>query len=261
MDMSPFISPDPATRQPALSACLAGSRRGWSPERKLRFLERLAQCGNVRAACGAVGMTREAAYVLRRRDALFAHGWAVALVLARECTAEALGDRALDGIEEAVWYRGEQVGTRRRYDSRLLLAHLARLDRLVEEAPEAARDAGRFDELLGRIAGVEVPAEFAVEDETLPLDRETALMMAQDQAREAVETSWEERIADAPGRRLSDDEHEVYLEELHGAPARARTEAGAHWDAWFERACRAVDAALSGARTVSDVSGSAGGSP
>src|SRR6478735_909291 len=129
MDMSPFISPDPAIR-----------RRGWSPERKLRFLERLAQCGNVRAACAAVGMTREAAYLLRRRDALFGRGWSAALVLARECSAEALGDRALDGVEEAIWHRGEQVGSRRRYDSRLLLAHLARLDRLVEEAPEAVEE-------------------------------------------------------------------------------------------------------------------------
>src|SRR6478735_580550 len=174
MDMSPFISPDPAIR-----------RRGWSPERKLRFLDRLAQCGNVRAACGAVGMTREAAYLLRRRDALFARGWSAALVLARECSAEALGDRALDGDEEAVWYRGEQVGTRRRYDTRLLLAHLARLDRMVEKAPDAAKDAARFDEILGCIAGVEAPADLAGDDEALPLDRQSAVAMAADQAREA----------------------------------------------------------------------------
>src|SRR6478735_9341630 len=131
MDLSPFISSDPATR-----------RDGWSPERKTRFLDRLAQCGNVRAACAAVGMSREAAYVLRRRDTLFDRGWAAALVLAREIGVEVLADRAIEGIEEQVWYRGELMGTKRRYDGRLLLAHLARLDRHVEQAPDAVRDDG-----------------------------------------------------------------------------------------------------------------------
>ena len=250
MDMSPFISPDPATR-----------RDGWSPERKLRFLERLAECGNVRAACAAVGMTREAAYVLRRRDALLARGWAAALMLARECSAEALGDRALDGIEEAVWHRGEQVGTRRRYDSRLLLAHLARLDRLVEEAPDAVRDAERFDELLARVAGAEVPEELEAVDDQLPLAREPAVARIEGAARETVEAAWTDRAAGNPDGELTDDEYEAYRDQLHAAAVRARTDGGALWDAWFDSACRTVDATLSGARTVSDVSSSADESP
>ena len=44
-----------------------------------------------------------------------------------------LADRALNGVQEAVFYHGEEVATRTRYDSRLLLAHLARLDKRVEE--------------------------------------------------------------------------------------------------------------------------------
>ena len=85
MDLSSFVSSDPAAR-----------RDGWSPERKLRFLGRLAASGNVRSACAAVGMSRETAYALRRRDALFARGWAAALLLAREAGAELLADRASD---------------------------------------------------------------------------------------------------------------------------------------------------------------------
>src|SRR5687768_13765447 len=101
MDMTPFTTTPTSARED-----------GWSPERKLRFLDRLAATGNVHAACAAVGMSRETAYTLRRRDALFARGWAAALLLAREASAELLSDLATEGIEEEVWYRGELKGTR-----------------------------------------------------------------------------------------------------------------------------------------------------
>jgi hypothetical protein len=103
---------------------------GWTPESRARFLDHLAGKGNVRAACKRVGLSREAAYRLRRRDPLFARGWAAALVKAHDACVEVLAERAIDGVEEPVFYRGEQVGMRRKYDSRLLLAHLARLDKL-----------------------------------------------------------------------------------------------------------------------------------
>jgi hypothetical protein len=32
---------------------------GWTPERKVAFLDHLAQKGNVRAACARVGLSRE----------------------------------------------------------------------------------------------------------------------------------------------------------------------------------------------------------
>src|SRR5687768_16669565 len=183
MDLSPFVSSDPATR-----------RDGWSLERKLRFLGRLAANGNVRAACAAVGMSRESAYTLRRRDALFARGWAAAMLLAREAGVELLADMATEGIEEEVWHRGEHVGTKRRFDARLLLAHLARLDRMVEEADRsAAQDAERFEEILACVAEVEVPEELRVEEELLPLDRELTLDKAGHAAAQDIDDAWNER--------------------------------------------------------------------
>jgi hypothetical protein len=122
-------------------------RDGWTPERITQFLDHLANDGSVRAACGRVGMSREAAYRKRRRDAVFARTWDAALVLARAASAEVLANRAIDGVEEEIWYRGELVGTRRKYDSRLLLAHMARLDKISDDE-RAGEDAGRFDELL-----------------------------------------------------------------------------------------------------------------
>jgi len=44
-----------------------------------------------------------------------------------------LADRALNGTQEVVFYHGEEVATRTRFDSRLLLAHLGRLDALGQD--------------------------------------------------------------------------------------------------------------------------------
>jgi hypothetical protein len=251
MDLSPFVSSDPATR-----------RDGWSPERKLRFLARLAANGNVRSACAAVGMSRETAYALRRRDALFARGWAAALLLAREAAAELLADLATEGIEEEVWYRGEHVGTKRRFDGRLLLAHLARLDRMAEEADRSAvRDAERFEEILACVAEVEIPEELRVDEEPIPLDRESTLDMAGDDAGQDVDDAWNEQADANEDGELEDDDYEQYQDERADAVATARAEAAARWDAWFAEACERVDAVLaaeSSARTVSEVSGSPG---
>ena len=54
-------------------------------------------------------------------------------MLARDHAEQVLADRALNGVEEKVFYHGEEVATRTRYDSRLLLAHLARLDAKAKE--------------------------------------------------------------------------------------------------------------------------------
>jgi hypothetical protein len=197
-------------------------------------------------------MSREAAYRLRRRDALFARGWDAALVLARPSSADVLADKATEGIEEEVWYRGEMVGTRRRFDARLLLAHIARLDRMAEGLPkESAEDAARFDELLARIGGVQAPEHLEVEDEPLPLDRDTAILMAEEEARDiardaASELQEERRRAEGKGRRLSGEERTAAKCEIAEAGTRAGAEAGVQWDAWFEGACAEVDKLLSG---------------
>ena len=247
MDMTPFTTTPSSTRQD-----------GWSPERKLRFLDRLAMTGNVRAACASVGMSRETAYALRRRDALFGRGWAAALVLAREAAAELLADAATEGIEEEVLYRGELKGTRRRFDGRLLLAHMARLDKLVAEASGAARDAERFEEILACVAEAEVPGELRIDEEPLPLDRASSLDMAGDEAAQDVDDAWKERGGDG---KLEGEDAAKYLAERAEAIAAARAEAGTRWDTWFAGACAKIDglreAAESAATTVSEVSGSA----
>ena len=58
-------------------------RDGWTPERRRRFLELLAAGLDVRRACAGIGLSRQAAYTLRRRDTAFAQAWDGALRAAR----------------------------------------------------------------------------------------------------------------------------------------------------------------------------------
>ncbi len=118
------------------------------------FLERLSIGGSVRAASRVARVSHQTVYRLRRSCARFRAGWNAALLLARDHAEATLAENALHGVEEEVWYHGEAVGKRRRFDARLLLAHLARLDRL-EEAPDASFHAGAFDEVLERIGADE----------------------------------------------------------------------------------------------------------
>ncbi len=226
-----------------MSTTIAPTRHdGWTPARKVQFLEALAQDGNVRAACARVGLSAEAAYRLRRRDPLFARAWAAAQLQARPIVGEVLGTRAIEGVEEQIWYRGELRGTQRRYDSRLLLAHMLRLDKLAEDEG-ALEDAGRFDELLACIAGQPIPEALAQAGGELPLSRDAAV------ARMA------ERVE--PGGTE---------EEFDAACGRAAGAGAALWDGWFAGVCQTVDRLLDEAdagpaaftpRTLSTVSTSA----
>ncbi|WP_298304340.1 hypothetical protein [uncultured Erythrobacter sp.] len=69
---------------------------------------------------------------MRRECLLFAELWDAALLCAKPQVEEVLADRALNGTQEVVFYHGEEVATRTRYDARLLLAHLGRLDKLTQ---------------------------------------------------------------------------------------------------------------------------------
>ena len=152
--------------QPVQSTALDRTPRemrltGWTPQSKRAFLEALARCGNVKSAAAFVSMSREGAYQLRRRDAAFALAWDGALVQAREVAEDELQDKALNGITEHLSYHGEVTDSRTRFDGRLLLALLGRLDKRAE-SPAAALGAARFDDLLDRIGADEDAADLLV---------------------------------------------------------------------------------------------------
>lgn len=140
------------------------SRRqdGWSAASQRAFLEAVAEGAGVDAAARRVGLSAASAYAFRRtaKGATFALGWRAACLVAREAIAETLLVRALEGTVDTI-VRGETVITRHKYDSRLALSLLARLDRQAETAADSDSKAARlvaqeFDaylDLVGRDAG------------------------------------------------------------------------------------------------------------
>ncbi|MEL7232362.1 MAG: hypothetical protein AAGJ85_07620, partial [Pseudomonadota bacterium] len=159
----PFIPAQPASSSPNLPAIIDQlppdashpAQTQFTRLRQAAFLRRLADTGEVRVAARASNVSHQTVYRMRRACGAFRQGWDAALLIARERAEDMLATRALHGVEEQVFYHGEVVATRRRYDSRLLLAHLARLDRLAERADVAAL-ANSFDDV---IAAIEAAAE------------------------------------------------------------------------------------------------------
>ena len=135
---------------PQDEAALPAIPEQFSREAQADFLDALAQGGNVRAACAAAGISRSTAYRMRRACGRFEQLWDAALLVARTQVEAVLADRALNGVEETIFYHGEAVATRRRYDARLLLAHLARLDRLTQN-PATHHAAIGFDTALDEL--------------------------------------------------------------------------------------------------------------
>jgi hypothetical protein len=239
---------------------------GWTRHKKAVFLDHLAQTGNVRAACARVGMSREAAYRLRRREADFARGWGAAMVLASDVGVELLASCATEGTEHRVYFHGELVDTYRRIDARLLLAHLGRLDKAAGDK-RAQADAARFDELLAVIAGQAVPEELQAKNDILPIDREAVARERAVEFQDALEEEFERQDEEGDELSLEIDEIMERNEEreaaLAEAFARGRAEGLRLRDAWSDGAHDFVDRLLGrcdggfSPRTVSDVSTSA----
>jgi hypothetical protein len=146
---------------------------GWTPFARRLFLDALADHGKVEVACSFTGMTRQSAYALRARDPLFAAGWDAACELARMPLADALYERALEGYEEVITRDDGRTVTRHRFDSRLSIAVLNRLDRHAERASEkGSRHLGalqRWDDFIAAIGrGEHARAEAMLENAAPP---------------------------------------------------------------------------------------------
>lgn len=131
---------------------------GLTPARQVALVQAFAECGCIREACAKVGVSPEAVYRLRRRPD--AQSFRLAMDFALDGAADAVEDamygRAINGVEVPHYYKGELVGTHRRYDERLAMFILRyrkphrygkHLDRLAS-APHPERVAlGMADQL------------------------------------------------------------------------------------------------------------------
>jgi hypothetical protein len=108
---------------------------GWTPRRQADFLGFLAETGSVKAACERVGMSRQAAYELRRRAGAesFVAAWdAVLGAPLRKVTVDDLEYLAYRGLVRPVMRGGKYLGVRQKPDDSALLRLLARYDRLLD---------------------------------------------------------------------------------------------------------------------------------
>ncbi len=133
------------TSHPRVPAFIPVSLRsragGWSAARQAAFLAALAITRSVKEAAERVGMSRESAYRLRRREdaASFAEAWDKALGAigrpSRKVTSSQLADLAHGGRLKPVIYGRRHVATVEKPDNSALLRLIAHLERSeVKEA-------------------------------------------------------------------------------------------------------------------------------
>jgi len=78
----------------------------WKP----KFIARLRECGNVKLACDATNIDRATAYRHREDEEGFAKQWQVALEDASDVLEKEAWRRAVTGVKEPVFGKGEGVG-------------------------------------------------------------------------------------------------------------------------------------------------------
>lgn len=116
------------------------------PERAKRrriFLRALAAGSGVVQACELARVAFSTVYLWREKDPAFRAAWESALRCGREAMEARFDNelmrRAVDGVDDPVFYRGEVVGARKRYSDPLLMFGLHELRAGRPPAPLVTR--------------------------------------------------------------------------------------------------------------------------
>lgn len=247
---------DPQHPDAAVSETRAPRHDGWTPERKMRFLQRLAECGTVAEACRAVGMSARAAYNLRDREPLFAAGWEAASLLARPRLADEAWSRAMNGVVERIYKDGAVVAERHRYDNRLTMSVLARLDARADRAEERGAPhlalVARWEEYLAALAEDRVEDGLALlaapdagGDEESLQDRELREL-------HPAQLAAVERARGEDRHEISESEDGVWWTDYPPPPDFAGEEEGAYGDRGYRRTLTAREQAVIEADIAAD---------
>jgi hypothetical protein len=234
-------------------------RDGWTPAARRRFLEVVAETGIVSRACAWAGLSERSAYNLRNRDPLFAAGWDAACLLARDPLADGLREQAAEGITETITRGGEVIAIRHRFDSRLSMAVLHRLDKRCDRAAELGGPhlalVRHWDKWLTLVGNGEEQAALALLRSDESASHENA---RHHELRELPER--ENPAADIPNppgmedwKRCWRDQEGRWLTDFPPPPGFDGYESR-EWDGFnaYERACTAAEAALLDADEVAD---------
>jgi|GEM_PF-1729620 len=84
------------------------------------FFHHLGRTGSVTVAANRAQLRRSTLYERRQDDEEFAERWARALDLGVERLQDNAMNRAMNGTPKPVWRNGQQVGSVRQYDNKLL---------------------------------------------------------------------------------------------------------------------------------------------
>lgn len=103
----------------ATAATKKTAKRPSMAVRRARFLEHLRRTANVARAARESGLSSSTAYQQRARLPQFAAAWDAAINEAMDELEDALIERAKQGVEKPVYFRGEQVGSVRSYSDAL----------------------------------------------------------------------------------------------------------------------------------------------
>ncbi len=95
------------------------NRTKLTPQKRQRFLKVLAATCNVTVAARDINVSRTQVYEARKRDVEFATAWDNAIEEGADALELDARRRALEGVKEPVFYKGEVCGHVRRYSTAL----------------------------------------------------------------------------------------------------------------------------------------------
>lgn len=117
------------------------SRNSVTPKRQSAFLAAIARTGNITIAAQAAHIDRRRHYEWLQNDpdGSYAAAFRAAEEEAVDLMEEAARQRAVDGWEEPVFYKGDQVAVIRKYSDVLLIF------KLKGARPEKYKDRGQYE--------------------------------------------------------------------------------------------------------------------
>lgn len=99
-----------------------GNRTKVTPKKKKEFLIQVAENGgNVSKAAEVVAVNRKTFYEHRAKNKKFKEDWDKAVDRGIDRLEDEAKRRAFDGVDEPVFYQGEEVGSVRKYSDTLLI--------------------------------------------------------------------------------------------------------------------------------------------
>ena len=92
-----------------------------TPKKRAEFVAALRGGQSVSDACQAAGIARQRVYEWREDDSDFAAEWNVALDEGTDALEDEAKRRAVDGVDEPVFYQGKEIAKVKKYSDTLLM--------------------------------------------------------------------------------------------------------------------------------------------